>query len=332
MSIQKLFPLPSGDVDYDVFIGYSGCLEYFIHAPCIERDERGNAVTTKNSVDVEPCVGGTSFNMAVALKTTFERKAFLAYSIGSSDNKMDGARDIVINRITDMGLDSHPLPFRKATSIAFVVAEHSREPVIYSYKPGSRKLATDKARDLVRNNDPSVIIMSGIMPEEVEMAEAAFAARPEAIKILNPRPELIAERTLFTRLCRMNPLLFINHQELGLYRGQRIPEDGVHQDQLDLLHDQLGTDKIIVTCNECGAVFSAREDRLWYSVPIRRFGRPVDKTGAGDAFLSGVVAAILEDVSTLEEMMHWGATMAGLKVRRVGGASVPEPREFQEAL
>lgn len=330
MSIQNLFPLPSGEIDYDILVGFSACQENILRGARIERDNRGNAFQAKHMTKYKSVVGGTSFDIAYAMSQTFGKKPFLVYSVAADGN--EPARQFIVPEITNIGIASHPLPCRHGSSIGTVIIEDGLDPIIWSSKPGYNTLPTNTIEDLVKKNDPSIIIMSGIMPEEVELAEAAFIARPEAIKILNPRQELIAERSLFARLCFQNPFLSINHQELSIFLGKRIPENGVTQDHLQILHDALNVDKIIVTCNECGAIFSAHEKSIWHPTPVRRFGEPVDKTGAGDAFLSGVVAAILADVPSLEEMMRWGATMAGLKVLHTGGASVPSPKEFKEAL
>ncbi len=327
--MSALFPVPQKTEGTQVLVGFSVCFEVITRCGVVPRNSRCRPMISKIlTVSRQEYVGGTSYDVAVATEGTFGLKSFLVGSVAANSNELE--RQFIVSQIEDMGIPFHPLTVRTATSVGNIIIEGDEDPFIYSFKPGYQRTPISEVRDLVKSQQPSIVVATGVMPEEIEMVETMFSVHPDIPRFLNPRAELIKEPTFFARALRLNPIVFINHEELGIFLHQEIPEGGVTREHTMKLHE-LGAHVIIVTCNESGAVMSIGNQSELLKQPARRFGKPVDKTGAGDSFLSGCIAAIF-DGKDAREILHYGATAAGLKVLREGGANVPNAQEFSNAL
>ena len=313
---------------FDIIVGFSICQEEVIRYDTIPRDENDKPLMSKIPVSSNHYIGGTAFDIAILLQTLGLKVKLLA-TVGQDEE--GPGRQFIERRLKKYTkIPYHLLPVRRGTSAARIVIEKGFDPIILSKKTGYLNIPIEEVREQAKKANPALMIASGVMPEEIPMVEAMFNVRPEAPCFLNPRPELLKERSLFGKLLKLNPFIFLNHQELGVYLDTDIREDGVTKEIVSQFHEA-GADNVIVTCNEQGAIFSSEPLKLWIQQPIIRFDEPVDKTGAGDSFLAAVIAAVLKKKSP-EEMMLWGATMAGLKVLREGGANVPSLAEFEGAL
>lgn len=107
---------------------------------------------------------------------------------------------------------------------------------------------------------------------------------------------------------------------------------GDHADVHDLLArlHALGPSKVVVTDGPDGAYAADGEEHLWmptYPDP----GPPVERTGAGDAFASTLVAALVRG-ETFRTALRWAPVNAMSVVQRVGGQAGLLPRAQLEAL
>ncbi|MBI5037551.1 MAG: carbohydrate kinase family protein [Candidatus Kerfeldbacteria bacterium] len=312
----------------DLIVGFSICYEIVSRYEFVQRDGRGRPLRSKIPVTSRHRYpGGTSFDVAVASKM-FGLKPHLMASVSEDTKELE--RQFIIGEIENMGLSFHPLTVKSHTSVGNIIIEGEFDPIILSSKFKYIRSATTAVEQETKALQPAMVVATGLMPEETEMAEAMFTAAGTAPRVLNPRMELIEANAYFTRLLKLSPLVFINHEELGKAIDCTLPEDGVRREHIDRLHE-LGADAVIVTCNESGAVMSIRSQDYWHTQDARRFGTPIDKTGAGDSFLSGCIAAIFNGKNP-DEMLRWGATCAGLKVLREGGSNVPSLEDFKNAL
>ena len=92
----------------------------------------------------------------------------------------------------------------------------------------------------------------------------------------------------------------------------------------------MGPRIVIVTCAKQGAYLFAREGNGPYHQQATCIGPTVDESGAGDAFLAGLVIARQQGWS-YEEAMPFGALLAGFAVTEPGGAVVKPTSTVMEA-
>ena len=114
------------------------------------------------------------------------------------------------------------------------------------------------------------------------------------------------------RLYKRCAILVLNRQEAVLVGGG--DEDNVH-DLFDKLH-ALGPKTLIITDGPKGAYASGPEGR--YFMPVYPDpAPPVERTGAGDAFASTVVGALMKGMD-LKEALMWGPINSMNVVQHVG--------------
>mgnify|MGYP000203289018 CR=1 FL=1 len=100
----------------------------------------------------------------------------------------------------------------------------------------------------------------------------------------------------------------------------------------DLL--ELGPRRVILTLGERGCVLyeEGREERFEVPEVLRSAYQVVDETGAGDAFSSGLIRALLNGAS-MEEAIRYGQAAAAIACSRLGAyPSFPTTEEVEEAL
>lgn len=326
----KLIPLLPKNLgrflmSYDVMTGFSVNKETTVFHPPRERGR------TKYRARITHSVGGTSADIAFSMKNTFQREVMLIAGIGQDPS--GPGRIYIQSHLVDAGIDLIFLPQKFGTSEAVVSIEEGEsvsvgDPVIDGHKTEWMELPVDEVRRHVELCRPRIAIASGVISEEVPLVEALLSSNAEH-RILNPREDLIRDPEAFPRVARCADTLFINHEELGGFHATRFAEDRVSREEIKPLFD-LGPSTIIVTCNRHGAHYLDREGNYLFQPPID-FGEPIDKTGAGDSFLSGFVAGKLKGLPP-KECLRWGATLAGLKILKIGGTTVPSMREFFDHL
>lgn len=122
-------------------------------------------------------------------------------------------------------------------------------------------------------------------------------------------------------------VLVLNREEAVLVGG------GKHEDMHDLFNHlhALGPKIVVITDGPDGAYASDGENR--YSMPLYPDpAAPVDRTGAGDAFASTLVAALAKGMS-LEEALTWAPINSMSVVQKVGAqAGLLKERELLQWL
>lgn len=129
------------------------------------------------------------------------------------------------------------------------------------------------------------------------------------------------------RIYKRSELLVLNREEAALVGGGN--HDDVH-DLINKLHD-LGPRIVVVTDGPNGAYASDGENR--FSMPLYPDPKPpVDRTGAGDAFASTFVAAIIKGKS-IEDALRWAPINSMSVVQKVGAqAGLLTEKELEHYL
>lgn len=313
-----------------VLVGFSGNVEMAFRNVDIQ-----SFLTTQKTLaaasDATVGIGGTSVNLAVGfqrLSKIIECRALLTVGVNA-----DSFRTMLEAGLTDAGVGHHLLPVRESTSFAATLLDSRLGSRILGHKGPYLSLPIDDVYRLTRQYEPDVAIATGVMPEDALLAQAMFqVARKNkrfAMRILNPRPELIrvAERELLENLLRATDLLIVNNDEAAGLLGRdswNQGDDGAHQ-----FHD-MGIREVIITLGRNGAYYSDRDGETFYQ-PAVDCGEPVSDVGAGDAFTTGFLKSRLEG-GAVEEAMKYAATVAGIKVTRHHGSAIPSHEEVAPRL
>ncbi|HID17634.1 TPA: carbohydrate kinase family protein, partial [Candidatus Bathyarchaeota archaeon] len=89
---------------------------------------------------------------------------------------------------------------------------------------------------------------------------------------------------------------------------------------------KLGPEVILVTLGSEGCYILTKE--LETRIPAYLNFKPLDKTGAGDAFDAGFLAGFLKGWS-VEESVKFGNLVAGISITKVGARTVPTINELK---
>ena len=115
----------------------------------------------------------------------------------------------------------------------------------------------------------------------------------------------------FRNFLKVTDIFFVNKEEAQILVGQAEPLDKLHVNLR-----KLGPSLTVITDGKNGA--SAFDGENLVTVNAYSDERPViDKTGAGDAFASGFVAAIFYG-KKLKEALAWGVVNAGNSIKEIG--------------
>jgi len=182
----------------------------------------------------------------------------------------------------------------------------------------------DEALEDLRDRIGVLLLQLEIPVEVVEYAIRRFSE--EGIRIiLNPAPYHELSREALSRVFVATP----NEIELELMSGVRIASDE------DLMRagrkaiEDLGIGNLVVTLGERGAMIITRDRHEL--IPAFRV-KPVDTTGAGDAF-NGALAVALVRGEALESAARYANAVAALSTLKLGAQeALPTSKEVEKFL
>lgn len=182
----------------------------------------------------------------------------------------------------------------------------------------------DEALEDLRDRIGVLLLQLEIPVEVVEYAIRRFSE--EGIRIiLNPAPYHELSKDALSRVFVATP----NEIELELMSGVRIASDE------DLMRagrkaiEDLGIGNLVVTLGERGAMIIARDRHEL--IPAFRV-KPVDTTGAGDAF-NGALAVALVRGEALESAARYANAVAALSTLKLGAQeALPTSKEVEKFL
>ncbi len=210
-----------------------------------------------------------------------------------------------------------------ATGTAIIVVDsHGENSIVLS--PG--------ANGKMRSHDIEPAALAGakllLLQFEIPMDTVVYSARLARAKkmrvVLNPAPA----SDVPDELLKMADYVVPNQTELALLSGKKITDrDSLEEAARSLL--ARGAKNVIVTLGEKGALIASRLSRKY--VPSFRV-KPVDTTGAGDAFIGGMAVALLGRKS-LEDAVKYGCACGALATTKFGAQpSLPNGRDVKDFL
>lgn len=250
---------------------------------------------------VDSQVAGSAPNVAIGLSRMGQKTAVVSVM------GLDGTRHLALKRLKEEGV-----------SAKFIHVDR-REPSAYSvvltYKGEKTILAaqTKHAYKFPRDLKTKWLFMCelGYGYENLYRSTAAFVRKSGPYLGFNPGAIQIKEKKKFLfDLIKQTYVLFVNLEEAQAIAGQSTRE--AHRLATALW--KLGPKKVVITDGKNGAYsFDGKELHFCPMFP----GRLVNATGAGDAFATAFMSALMNG-QLQDEALRWGAVNSASVVGKVG--------------
>ena len=158
------------------------------------------------------------------------------------------------------------------------------------------------------------------VPKDVTLHCLKIAKENNVITILNPAPASDISKEFFSNIDYFTP----NEAEAEFYTGIKITnEKEAKEASIKLLN--LGLNKVVITLGEKGLFYSdGNEDIYLKAISVK----PIDTTGAGDAFNGGLAYALSKNKS-IKDVLNLANQVAGLSTLKLGaGNSMPKFKDL----
>lgn len=266
-------------------------------------------------------IGGAESNVAIGLSRLGKRTRW----IGRLGNDPFG--DIISGTLAGEHVDiskvirdnTHP------TSVYFKDVYKLGDPSVYYYRKGSA--SSEWKPEHIQDDwfiGVKILHMTGITPA---LGEQTFAFTKECMKRArqlgltisfdpNIRFKLWDRDEARKALLELIPLCDIflpGLEEAQFLFGQKPPEKLAEEIV------QLGPQTVAIKLGEDGA-FGMKKDGTYMTVPGLKIDKVIDTVGAGDAFASGFLAIVVDDVHrfSLKKALEWGNKMGSIVIQGKG--------------
>ena len=217
----------------------------------------------------------------------------------------------------------HVLSNESATGTAIIVVDSSGQNSIV-LSPGANGKVTPDDVDAVPFQDAKMLLLQLEIPLETVVHAASLARQNGLRVILNPAPAQSIPDSLLADV----DILVPNESELQLLSGQPVKDTDTAKSAAQTLLEK-GVKTVIVTLGANGALLVT--DKQAMHIPSFKVD-VVDTTAAGDAFIGGLAAALL-DGKPLEEAVRYGNASGALAATRFGAQpSLPTQDEVDQLL
>lgn len=147
-----------------------------------------------------------------------------------------------------------------------------------------------------------------------------FAKEQNAVITFNPgNPQFKDGKEIVEKVMKETEILFLNKEEAELllfnHYGEKDDDSEGYIERLAKKLQKLGP-KIVVITNGKEGSYCLDENGKFYDQPMQP-GEPVERTGAGDAYTAGFLAATMHGLS-IPERMTWGSHNAASVVQQIG--------------
>ena len=150
------------------------------------------------------------------------------------------------------------------------------------------------------------------IPKEVILHCLKIAKENNVITILNPAPASDISKEFFSNIDYFTP----NETEAEFYTGIKITnEKEAKEASIKLLN--LGLNKVVITLGEKGLFYSDGNEDIYLKATSVK---PIDTTGAGDAFNGGLAYALSKNKS-IKDALNLANQVAGLSTLKLGAGN-----------
>lgn len=290
-------------------------IDFFVRVPRLPRP--GETIKGHGFL-VKP--GGKGANQAVGCGRLGAR-TFMVGKIGRE------FRELLLDnfRVNNVSTEYVYLDDAASTGVAFILLSDDGENMIafdpgadYRLQPGD----VEKAEEAIRGS--RVVLTQLEIPIDTVGRTLELAKKHGAITVLNPAPAAPLPSSLLENADILTP----NRVEASVLAGVEVRDEASALSAARKLLE-MGVGAVIVTLGAEGAIAATREAA--FRVPAVRV-KPVDTTGAGDAFNAGLAYGLAKGLPLLEAV-RLGNIAAALKVLKVGAQDgLPWLRELEEEM
>lgn len=258
-------------------------------------------------------LGGKGANQAVAAARAGSSVDFVG-RVGA-----DVAGDALLANLRNVGVNTSHIVRdpQGSTGTALIAVDHRGENTIVVVPGVNASLSVEDIRaaeDVITRS--SLLLLQLEVPMPTVTYAATLAKHSGTTVILNPSPS----QEVPTSLLKLVDILVPNAEEVAHLSGMGSPVDP--EAAAGMLRAN-GAGAVVITLGERGAVViteSGETEILAYEVEA------VDSTGAGDAFV-GNLAAALDSGRTLEEAARFASAAAALSIQEEGAQRSMPSRE-----
>lgn len=273
---------------------------------------------TISGSDLSLIPGGKGANQAVACARQ-EIKTGMIGKVGDDVFGVDLLESLKKNQVDTRGVK---IEKNTSTGCALIpVASDGENSIILS--PGAnRKISPEDIQAAADQIEEAKFLLLQLeIPLETVLTAAQTAHKLGLQVILNPAPAAV----LPAELLRMIDYLIPNQTELELISGESIQDLPTTRQAASHLFE-MGVKNLIVTLGEDGALLVNRDQNLLIpGYPVQA----VDTTAAGDSFIGGLAASLIQNYSLPEAVDR--ANLCGALAATKPGAqpSIPTLKELE---
>ena len=210
-----------------------------------------------------------------------------------------------------------------ATGTAIIIVDsNGQNSIILS--PGANARVSESDIEPAVLAGAQLLLLQFEIPMEAVLYAARLAKQKRVRVILNPAPA----REIPEELLKTVDFILPNESELALLAQKKITDKASLEAAAHALVSR-GAANVIVTLGEKGALLMGRHTKKY--IPSYKV-KPVDTTGAGDAFIGGMASALLHRKSP-QDAVKYGCACGALATTKFGAQpSLPTAQEVRDFL
>ena len=262
-------------------------------------------------------IGGSAANVAIGF-TRLGGACTLVGKIGIDDFGRMTLDELMKEKIS---IDHVKTDLRERTGFTIVIIDKKGEISMYGSKGASESLEPEDVTDIKVRGCKYVHIASLRM--DTAIATADLSKRNGLFVTFDPGRELVSRGIQYILpIFRYMDLLLLNRKEASALTGSETPEKATSSLK------KSGAKNVIVKLGGRGVYFLTDESEG--IIPAYKIDA-IDTTGAGDAFVTGLLMSLGKGYN-LKESITYANAVAAMKATKLGSHTIPTQKEVDEFL